>query len=222
MAEDVTRRTLLAGAGTIAAGAAVTGSASAAAKHRTVGAVRGDRDAIELIGRLVQEEDAITGFGYLTYISGLPEAVLFVDPANRSEASARFRFHSNVTATARFLRPNLISVSGTGDLRIYFGPPRGANFDAPGSFETGGRIATYHGRFENLLSVIAPEQGLTTVAGDLSQRSARAFRLGGHRYRLGRAGLRQRLEASGPGRKNTDPSARKAVFEVGGALVVAD
>jgi hypothetical protein len=222
MAEDVTRRTLLVGAGSLAAVAAATGSASAAAKRRTVGAVRGDRDAIEVIGRLVQDEDAITGFGYLTYVSGLPESALFVDPANRSEASARFRFHSNVTATARFIRPNLISVSGTGDLRIYFGPPRGANFDAPGSFETGGRIATFHGRFENLLSVIAPEQGITAVTADLTQRSARAFRVGSHRYRLGRAGLRQRLEATGPGRKNTDPNRRKAVFEVGGALVVAD
>jgi hypothetical protein len=157
MAEDVTRRTLLAGAGTIAAGAAATGPASAAAKARTVGTVRDDRDAIEVVGRLVQAEDAITGFGYLTHVSGIPDAELF-----------------------------------------------------------------YRGRFQNGLSVIAPEQGLTTVTGDLAQRSAHAFRLGGHRYRLGRAGLRQRLEASGPGRKNTDPSARTAVFEVGGALVVAD
>ena len=45
---------------------------------------------------------------------------------------------------------------------------------------------------------------------------------GGKRYKLGRAGLRQRLEATGPGRKNTAPSAPRAVFEVGGALVVAD
>src|SRR4051794_9342223 len=121
MAEDVTRRTLLVGAGSIAAGAAATGTASAASKPRTVGTVRGDRDAIEVVGRLVQAEDAITGFGYLTHMSGIPDAELF-EGAERSERTARFTFHSQVTATARFLRPNLISVTGSGDLRIYLGP----------------------------------------------------------------------------------------------------
>src|SRR3954452_2639119 len=119
MAEDVTRRTLLVGAGSIAAGAAATGTASAASKPRTVGTVRGDRDAIEVVGRLVQAEDAITGFGYLTHVSGIPDAELFTS-AQRSEQTARFTFPSDVTATARFLRPTFVSVTGTGDLQIYF------------------------------------------------------------------------------------------------------
>src|SRR4051794_39495872 len=136
MAEDVTRRTLLVGAGSLAAGAAATGTASAAAKPRTVGAVRGDRDAIEVVGRLVQAEDAITGFGYLTHVSGIPDAELF-GGAVRLEGTARFTFASRVTATARFIRPNMITVPGTGDLRVYFHAPGGATFDNPDSFEAG-------------------------------------------------------------------------------------
>ena len=153
-AHDITRRTLLAGAGGLAAGAAVAPSA-AAATVRTVGVDPEARDAMEVIGRIVQDGDALTGFGYLTHIAGLPAAEL----AAGSEATARYTFHATATVAQRNLRPSLFAVVASGRLGIFRHPGGGASFDVPGSFAAGTQIASFDARFQNVLTVIAPWTG---------------------------------------------------------------
>ena len=107
-----------------------------------------------------------------------------------------------------------------GDLRIYLSPTGGADFAQPGSFADGTRIASFSARYRTILTVIAPNQAITTVTGELVERAARAFTVGGRSQRLGRRGLGYRLTAEGPGVR-TDPTIPRASFDVAGDLVVA-
>jgi hypothetical protein len=216
----VTRRTMLAGglagAGGLAAGAAP--DAAAASRVRGVGEPNDGTAAAEVVGHLDQVGDAITGYGYLTRIHGLGHGDLF-RAGDASEATARFTFFSNVQVNARFIRGALVSVDGVGDLTLFL-DPSGADFAAPTSFSDGKPIATFDAHFHNLLTVIAPNQGISTIAGELTQRRASTFSLGGHRTRFGRTALRLHLTVSGPSTRTAD-TPPTAFFEVAGDLVVA-
>jgi hypothetical protein len=216
----VTRRTMLAGglagAGSVAAGAPA--DASAAARVHNVGEPADGTAAAEVVGHLDQVGDAITGYGYLTRIHGLSRGELF-RAGDATEATARFTFFSNVQVNARFIRGALVSVDGVGNL-TFFLDPSGADFAAPTSFSDGTPIATFDAHFHNLLTVIAPNQGISTIAGELTQRRAATFSLGGHRTRFGRSGLHLHLTVSGPSTRTAD-TPPTAFFEVAGDLVVA-
>jgi hypothetical protein len=214
---EITRRTLLAGAGTLAAGSAVAPTANAAAVS-TVGTARHERHAIEVIGSIAQDGVQLTGYGYLTHVAGLRDRQLFAG-AGRDEKAARFTFHSVATVTSRAIRPNLFAVVATGELSFFHHPSAGADFAQPDSFAQGTRIAQFDARYENVLTVIAPNQAITTVSGDLRQRAVKAFSLSGRRVRLGRRGLDYRLSVTGPGTR-TDATAPRAVFDVAGSLVL--
>jgi hypothetical protein len=214
---DITRRTLLAG-GAAAGGAVAAAPAAGAAAVRTVGVPRSGRNAIEVIGSIVQDGTGLTGYGYLTRIDGLRERDLYAG-SGRTEAAARFTFHSTATVTGRALRPSLFAVVATGELHFYLGTG-GGDFAAPDSFARGTRIATCTARYQNLLTVISPDHALTTVLGELEQRAARTFAVAGRRHRLGRRGLVERLHATGPGTR-TDPTVPRATFDVAGYLAAA-
>jgi hypothetical protein len=222
---DITRRSLLAGAaaagGAVGAAPAAGATASATAADRTAGVVRGGRNALEVIGTLAEDGVELTGYGYLTRLSGVPDARLFAGAGvDRGEGNCRFTFFSQVQVTSRSVRPELFSVIGVGGLAIYFDAAGGgADFADPASFSSGRRIATYSARFHNVLTVIAPDQAMTTVVGQLEQRSAERFVLFGRHTRLGRPGLRERLTVTGPGRRS-DPATPRAVFQVAGNVVV--
>src|SRR5436190_6156254 len=213
----VTRRAILAGAGGLAAVGAVPASAEAAAR-RTVGEPRDATAAAEVIGRLDQVGDAITGYGYLTRVHGLSQASLFRGP-QRTEATARFTFASRVQVNARFILGSLISVDGVGSL-TFFLDSSGADFAKPSTFSDGTAIATFAAHFHNVLTVIAPGQGISTIEGELKQRRARTFSFGGRRTRFGHTGLGLNLAVGGPSTR-TAPSPPTAFFDVAGDLTVA-
>jgi hypothetical protein len=213
----VTRRKMLAGAGGLAAAGVVPAQAEAAVARR-VGEPADGTAAAELIGRLDQVGDAITGYGYLTRIHGLTQASLFRgNPHN--EASARITFAANVKVNARFVRGALISVDGTGTVTFYL-DSGGGDFAVPASFSDGTSIATFAAHFHNLLTVIAPNQGVSTIEGDLTQRTVRSFSFGGRPTRFGHRGLRLHLFVTGPGTR-TAPSPPRSFFDVAGDLTVA-
>jgi hypothetical protein len=215
---DITRRTLLAGASGLAAGAAATSSAGAAAVT-TVGVAGHGRPSVEVIGSIVQDGAQLTGFGYLTHIAGVRDRALFAG-SGRDEHAARFTFHSTATVTGRSVRPNLFAVIATGTLTLFHHPAAGANFATPDSFAAGTSIARFDARYENVLTVIAPDHALATVTGALHQRAARGFTAGGRRMHLGRRGRFYRLEVTGPGTR-TDPTVPRALFDVAGGLLLA-
>jgi hypothetical protein len=209
---------VLAAGGLTGVGAAAPTAAGARQAPGVVGVPAGGANALEVFGTILQDGDALTGFGYVTHISGLRDALLFAGPA--TEAGARFTFAATARVTARQLQTSLVAVTAVGDLRIYFANAGGADFAQPGSFADGTRIASFTARYRNVLTVIAPSQAVTTMSGDLIQRQARGFALDGALQRLGRRGLELRLTAEGPSFR-TDPTVPRASFNVAGALVVA-
>jgi hypothetical protein len=216
----VTRRGVLtgglAGIGGVAAGGIAPGVAGAADLHR-VGEPGDGTAAAEVVGHLDQVGDAITGYGYLTRIHGLREADLFRGPG-ATEATARFTFFSKVQVNARFVRGALVSVDGVGTL-AFFLDPDGADFANPATFSDGTAIAKFEAHFHNLLTVLAPNQGVSTIAGELTQHQARTFSFEGRRTQFGNRGLRLHLSVAGPSQR-TAPSPPTAFFEVAGDITV--
>jgi len=215
---SLTRRTVL-GAGALAtAGAVAPAAASAQRRLRVLGAPRDGTNALEVFGTIVQDGITLTGYGYLTRVSGLRDQLLY-DGA-QSEAGARFTFAATARVSARQIRGSLFAVVAQGDLEIFFSSVPGADFAQPASFTDGTLVASYSSRYRNVLTVVAPDQAITTVTGEIVQRQARRFRLAGRTLRLGRVGLGLRLEAQGPGVR-TDPAIPRAVFDVAGHVLVA-
>jgi hypothetical protein len=217
----VTRRGVLAGGlagvGGLAAGGIAPDVAGAAGLHR-VGEPGDGTAAAEVVGHLDQLGDAITGYGYLTRVHGLRQADLFRGPG-ATEATARFTFFSNVQVNARFIRGALVSVDGVGTL-TFFLDPNGADFANPATFSDGTVIAKFDAHFHNLLTVVLPNQGISTIAGELTQRQARTFSFEGRRTRFGQRGLGLHLSVAGPSQR-TAPSPPTAFFEVAGDITVA-
>jgi hypothetical protein len=213
------RRAFLAGAGATIVGPTFAGTAAAAAPRR-VGSPPEARNAIEVVGTILQDGLSLTGFGWLTHVAGLADGDLFTG-SQRDATTARLRWYSQVTVKAADVLPSLFSVTGTGALRIFFDGNGGAQPDVPATFPTGRLVARYSGRFHNVLSVIAPDQAVTEITGELLQRETRTFELGGRRCQLGRDRLLQRLSAKGPGTR-TEPTTPRATFRVAGGFVVPD
>jgi hypothetical protein len=214
---DVDRRTLIVGAGAALAAPAAAGAAT----RRPVGIAREGRDALEVIGTIVQEGLSLTGFGWLMHVAGLEDEDLFTDPAARGAATARLRWHCEATVTARDFLPSLFSASGEGPMRITFADGGGADPESPATFATGQVVARYGLRFHNVLTVVAPDQAVTEITGELVQRTAPRFSIGGAQRRLGRPKLLQRLTANGPGTRS-EPTIPRATFHVAGGIVVPD
>jgi hypothetical protein len=206
----------LAGAGGLAASGIAPDLAGAAGLHR-VGEPRDGTAAAEVVGHLDQVGDAITGYGYLTRIHGLRQADLFRGP-DATEATARFTFFSEVQVNARFIRGTLVSVDGVGTL-TFFLDPNGGDFANPRTFSDGTAIATFAAHFHNLLTVVAPNQGISTIAGELTQRQARTISYERRRTRFGHRGLRLHLSVAGPSAR-TAASPPTAFFEVAGDITV--
>lgn len=210
--DGFTRRAVLAGAGAVATAGAVAPEAVAAPVRR-LAEPRHHTAAAEVLGEIAQAGEELAGYGYLTRLAGLADAELF-RTGPHAEATARFTFAAQATVRDRFIRGSLISVTGTGKLSLYLDDD-GGDFAVPASFSDGTRIATFAARFQNVLTITAPNQAVTAIEGELLQRSAHRFRLGGHRCRLGHRGLRLRLSVTGPGTR-TDPTLPRAVFDVAG------
>jgi hypothetical protein len=188
--------------------------AGAATSARRVGQPADGASVAEVVGHLDQNIDAMSGFGYLTRIRGLGESVLFAGA--RDESGARFTFAASATVDERFIRGSMIAANATGTISFHFGGG-GGDFATPASFSDGMLIATFRARFQNVLSLIGPQQAVTAVDGELVQTSARPFSLDGRKHRFGRRGLHLHLAVNGPGQK-TDPVVRTAIFDVAGHL----
>ena len=216
----LTRRAALAAAGGLAGlGVVSPAAARAQASARAVAAPPAADVAMEVFGSIAQVGAALTGYGFLTRVAGVPTASLFAGEPH-GEATARLTFFATATVDERFVRPTLFSVAALGRLSVFLHPNGGGNFADPQSFAGGTRVATYAARFVNRLTLIAPNQAVNTMTGELQQSEAAVFTLAGRRRRFGTRGLRLRLTATGPGTRNTDPTTPRALFDVGGELTV--
>jgi hypothetical protein len=201
----LSRRAVLGSFGTAAAiGAALATPAQSAPAPRHdadhVGIGPAETSCIESITRVMQDSDALKGFGYLTSVVGLGPDELFSNVASRSETTARFTAFGTATVTGRSILSNVFSIDAEGELGFYFDAAAGgADFGDPESFASGHLVALYAVRFQCINTVIAPNQGIFKLAADLRQRQADDFDLGGRRRRFGRENLRLRMQSQGSG-----------------------
>jgi hypothetical protein len=213
---DFSRRDFIVGAG---AGAAVGLPGVAEAAVRRVGIAPEARQAIGVIGTILQDGPNLTGFGWLTQVAGLGDRDLFTDPAQRGPATARLRWHAEVKVGTIDLLPSLFFGTGKGRLRIFFAAHGGAQSDKPETFATGRLVARYTGEFRNIQTVYAPDHAITEIIGELTQRVAHRFVVRGRHRQLGRVGQLQRLEASGPATR-TEPTIPRSVRYVAGGITI--
>jgi hypothetical protein len=210
------RRDFIVGAG---AGAVIGVPSLAEAAVPRVGVAPEARQAIGVIGTILQDGPSLTGFGWLTQVVGLSDRDLFTDPASRSAATARLRWHAEVRVDTIDLLPSLFSGAGRGRLRIFFAAHGGADQDRPGTFATGRLVARYAGEFRNVQTVIAPDHAVTQIIGELSQRVAHRFVVRGRHRQLGQVGRLQRLEASGWAVR-TEPTIPRSTRYVAGGISI--
>jgi hypothetical protein len=156
-------------------------------------------DAFEFVAKTDQLDSALTGYGYLTHVSGAEDGDLFADPTTKTEATARFTLFSTSTLdqVQPFLIGTLLTHTATGTTTFYFNDAPAGDFKNPNSFKSGQAIATYTTRLHDVLNVISPNQGLTTSVFDLEQRTTTPFTVAGGETRFGRKGLLLHLDATG-------------------------
>jgi hypothetical protein len=208
-----TRRQFVAGAGA----ALVAPAAASAARAVRVGVAPDGREAIGVIGTILQDARQLTGFGYVTHVAGMKPADLFTNPATRGAGTARLRWHAEVTVSTIDVMPQLFYGTGTGRLRLFFSAAGGAVDGQPDTFVTGTLVARYTGTFRNVQIVYAPDQAVTEIIGELVQRESRAFTIGRTTRKLGRNKSLQRLVASGPATR-TEPTIPRSTRYVAGGI----
>jgi hypothetical protein len=210
------RRDFIVGAGTgLVVGFPAVGEAAA----RPVGVAPEEFESVGVIGTILQDGLLLTGFGYLTQVAGLGARDLFTDPSRRGASTARLRWHAEVRVSTIDVLPSLFFGTGNGRLRIFYASAGGAQDGDPDSFASGRLVARYTGQFRNIQTVIAPDHAVTQIIGELVQRTAHRFVVRGKHRQLGRKGLLQRLDASGPATR-TDPNIPRSVRYVGGGITI--
>jgi hypothetical protein len=180
-----------------------------------VGSAVRDRAALGFVGQFEQKDESFMGYGHLTSIRGLDTSSLFSDTGQESVETARFTFYATALLVSRNVLGNVFAIDVEGDLSFFFQVSGGATFSDPESFRAGTLIARDRMRLQDVLTVIAPNQGLPHLTGELTRIEANKFVLEGRQYRLGHKGLTSRLEASGMGTR-TQINPLSAVVQIAG------
>jgi hypothetical protein len=97
-----------------------------------------------------------------------------------------------------------------GTLGVFHRDVPGASFTDPSSFQVGETVAQFELTLQDVLTVIAPNTGIPTLAGDITQISGGSV--------FGRPGARLRLSATGLGNRS-DATAPVAVLNIAGNMV---
>lgn len=117
----------------------------------------------------------------------------------------------------------MFNIAAIGTLNIYRRGSPGASFDSPASFSQGQRIASFQGRFQDVIAAFdhdpsAGDNGIADGVGDLTQTLAEPFKVSKRTDTLGSVGERYRFTWSGWGTLE-DPGPPISVVEVAGQAV---
>ena len=190
-----------------------------AADAQEVGVPPNGENALELIGKIDQNGPAFNGYGYLTYISGIPDDQMFSDPTNHSEATAHFTFSSTATLSARSVLETLFVLNATGSTTLYYNETPGGDFTDATTFASGTPIAVSSERWQNIISVQAPDTAIDTGISQFTETSATPFTLNGVDYQLGHENLLLRFTYAGEAMR-TDKVLPKSTIVIAGNAVV--
>ncbi len=192
-----------------------------AGEVETIAVATDGGNAFEFVGEIDQRGGNFTIYGYLTRIAGLEPADLFTDadPANWSEATARFTFFGAAKLTTRSVVDNrLFVITAEGTVRFYFNPAAGASFGAPESFFSGTAVSEAQIAVRNVLGTVAPDTGVTDGGGGLTLTTVTPFDLDGRRYQIGTPDGTYRVAFSGVGVR-LEPTEPRAVLAIAGYAV---
>lgn len=194
----------------------LTGNQNAhAASPQVVGVAPPALNSLEYVGKLDQTALAINGYGYFTYISGIPDEVMFTNPIIHSEATARFTFTTSAQITARSVIETVFVINATGNTTLYFNDTPKADFKDSKSFASGTAIATASERWQSVINVQSPDTGIATGIGEYSLATTIPFTVNSQDYVLGRPQLTWRFTYTGEG-KRTDKIAPNSTLIIAG------
>jgi hypothetical protein len=184
-----------------------------------VGSATGGQNAVEFVGRVDQDGGAFTSYGYLTHISGLTDTLLFTQIFTTNETTARFTYYATATLTSRAVISGVFVIDSVGTTVYYFNPTAGATFTTPLSFAAGVPIMTATVRSQNILNVPAPNLGISTNIGELTQTGVSPFTLNTQTYQLGSVGVMERTWATGEGTRTNAVIPQSFIVLSGNAVV---
>ncbi len=208
-------RSIVLGAFVVAVLVLASSQTTLAAAPQVVGVAPAGQNSLEFVGKIDQAALSFNGYGYLTAISGIPDALMFTDLINHSEATARFTFVSTATMTARSVVDTIFVLNATGTTTIYYHEKPQASFKDPKSFASGVPIATATERWQNIINVQAPDTGIATGIAEYTQTTANPFTLSGQDYVLGQPKQFLRFTYTGEG-KRTDKVAPNSTIIIAG------
>ncbi len=210
--EGVSRRSLITSVGktamigaALSAGVVLPAAACADDDDRDEKLVAGGSSgtpAFEFVGQILQNGESFQGLGFVTGVPGLDAEWLFADPAHvteHSEESARLTIYGEVMLQSRTVRANVFVLDGLGELEVHLNESPGADFAYPDTFRDGPVVARYSMRLRDVLTVIAPNEGIPLLQGELSQVAAAEFETNVGTRRFGTEGMRLALEGTGHG-----------------------
>jgi hypothetical protein len=211
---DLSRRTLLSGAAVLAggtalaaAGGAVLPEAARAAGGGASGAPAGTTTA-EFVAQIAQNGGHLIAYGYFNSIVEVGPSDLFSGPP--SEATARYTAYADGDLVSRAVNGPVTVLDVVGTLGVFHRSAPGASFSDPSSFKVGTAVAQFELTLQDVLTVIAPNTGIPTLAGDMTQVSGGSV--------FGRPGARLRLTATGLGTRS-DATAPVAVLDIAGTML---
>ena len=215
-----TRRGVLTGAGmAIAGGVAATVAGTSAAEAATLGVARAPQGAtaVEFRGRITQSGSSgqdFSALGILTALAGAQRSDLF-EGSGTTIGNALFTLTASGSLVRRVLDQSVHALDIAGSLSVYQRSHGGADFDHPGSFSEGTRVAQFDLALQDVLTVFAAARGLPTLTGDMRQTQAGTLHGSLSGQRFGIAGQRLRMLATGIGQL-VDPQTLNAHLEVAG------
>jgi hypothetical protein len=165
-------------------------------------------DDYQFVGRIDQDGTEFIGYGYLYDVQGIPPTELFSNPLNVSEATAHLTYYATATLSARAVITDAVraifALDSVGEVTYYYQSYPSASFDNPQSFAYGTAVTTAAVRFQDILSVQAPNRGRSVGNGEFAVTTAEAFSLGGEMVRFGRVGRVYQVSTLGDAVR-TDP-----------------
>jgi hypothetical protein len=184
----------------------------------TVGTGAPGVNLYEFVGRIDQNGFAFTGYGYVSYLRGLSYSQIFTNPIDASERSAHFTYYATATLTSRSIISNVFVINSEGPITFYYQPTPTGTFSNPQSFAGGTPIATGTIRYQSILNVQAPNQGIANGIGEFTQLTAPTFTIGSETYQFGQAGTIQRMTTFGQGTRLDAVLPRSFVLLAGNAV----
>jgi len=175
------------------------------------------RNNFEFMATVHQQGFESEFYGYLTRVDGIEPALLFTnnDPTNRGPGDARLTLYGAVAASSRSILEQVFNVNGEGVFGVYYADSGGSSFDDPESFQAGTLVAGGPAQIQSVVTVIAPQTGLTNGYGDLLLETSEAFNIGDVSFQFRAGEPLSRLNYTGLGAL-LDPELPESMIHVAG------